>query len=217
MVDEGGRVETVLDWEALERAQRVAWFWHYTNPGVGICRLRETLDTVQVARTTMPDGLFGLVVGEGLRWRIEVNSRLPLAARHATMGHEYGHTLQRRGLAGGFCAPRSALPAVEMEAHAIGAVLTVPAQAVESLALGDLDTARQIAVELLIPVSYVRMRAALAVFLGERAGSRSEASVYLAASMTAHQLWMARMADYLSAKGECPPLSHATTNDVRPL
>lgn len=206
-MDEGGRVETVLDWGALERAQRVAWFWHYTNPGVGICRLRETLDTVQIAQTTMPDDLFGLVVGEGLRWRIEVNRRLPVAARHATMGHEYGHTLQRRGLAAGFCAPRSSLPVVEWEAHTIGAILTVPAQAVRDLALDDLKAARRIAVELLIPSSYVRMRAALAVFLGERNGARSEASVYLAASMVAHQLWMAHMADYLSAKAERPPLS----------
>lgn len=207
---EGGRVEQALDWLALKRAQRLAWAWHATQSGVGICALKNTLRNVQIVRKTMPESLWGLVVGEGLRWRIEINHQLPLAARHATMGHEYGHTLQRRGLIGGFCAPRATLPVVEREAHAIGSILTVPSLAVKHLALGDLDAARRLAVTLTIPVSYVRMRAALGVFLGERTGSEQEASVYLAASMTAHQLWMAHVADYMAAQGKCPPLSEPT-------
>lgn len=195
------RLGVNVDWQALERARRIAFFWHLIRPGVGICALRDTFDNVQVVKEAMPDDMFGFVVGKGMRWRIEVNDRLPLAATHATLGHEFGHTLQRRALDLAFCAPRAGLSIVEQEAHAIGAILTVPYGAVRDLAMGDLDTARRIAVQLTVPVSYVRIRAALTVLLDERPGSRAAAEDYLDFGLLSHQLWMARTSDYLIAQG----------------
>ena len=200
------RLEGAVDWQTLERARRIAWFWHRTHPDYPVCALETMLGTVEVARTGMPDGLFGLVVGAGLRWRVEINDRLPLAAVHATLGHEFGHTLQSRGLAAGFCEPRGGLPIVEREAHAIGALLTVPFNAVEHLWISDRAGERAVATSLCVPASYVRIRSALAVLLHEKDGGIEQASAELNYGLLHHQEWMAGVADLMAAQAESSPI-----------
>lgn len=198
------RLELVANWGTLDAVRRFARIWQ-AWPDAHITRLHKALSLVQVEQTTMPSDLFGCVVGLGkgseTRWRVEINERLPLAASYATLGHEFGHTFQRAGLGFARCAPRASLTAVEQEAHAHGAILTVPLEAVEYLPLGDVVAARRVAVELTLPTSYIRIRAALAVFMDERRGSKDEASRYLNGAMLDHQLWMAHVSEYMTALG----------------
>lgn len=203
------RLEVCADWGALDQVARFARVWHAVG-GWRLADLAQLWDHRAVAVAPLPDDLFGFVVGlggdGGRRWRISINDRLPLAAANATLAHEFGHTFQRVGLGLAHCSPRTGLPLIEQEAHAIGAVLTVPADAVHGLDLDDYDGARALAGALCVPATYATIRAALAVFLGERPGSTSSASAELNLGMLRHQGWMARISDYLSAQAIERPL-----------
>jgi hypothetical protein len=200
------RLERAVDWLTLERVRRFSRVVH-ALPGWkpdGLATLFR--HQVRVDAVELPADLFGFVICENHgdrereRWSITINGYLPLAAANATLGHEFGHCFQREGLAAANCAPRAGLPIVEQEAHAIGALLTVPLAAVRGLRFGDGDERCAIAAALAIPASYVEIRAALAVFLGEMPGQEYQASAHLNWGMLAHQRWMSRIADYLAAQ-----------------
>jgi hypothetical protein len=197
------RFEQEADWETLERVRRFTRIWQ-ALPGWSIDSLPKVFGQVAVARRPLDADLFGFVVGLGAghpdaTWTISLNDRLPLAAATATLGHEFGHTFQKAGLGVSYCAPRTGLPIVEQEAHAFGALLTVPFAAIERLPLGDYAGSAAVAAQLAVPATYVEIRRALSSFFGVLPGSPRDASAYLNGAMLRHQLWMARISDLMRA------------------
>lgn len=202
MVD-GDRFEDQANWGQLEQVRRFTRVWH-SLPGWSLGSLPRVFGAVTVERRPLQPELFGFVVGvragrTDATWAISLNDRLPLAADTATLGHEFGHTFQKNGLGLALCAPCAGLPIVEQEAHAYGALLTVPFAAVEHLALGDHAAAARIGVSIGVPASYVEIRRSLSVFLGGLHDDRRDASAYLNGAMLRHQLWMGWVADLMRA------------------
>jgi hypothetical protein len=199
----GERFEREADWDTLEKVRRFTRVWQ-AMPGWSIDSLPRVFGQVAVEKRPLKADLFGFVVGLGAgrpdaTWAISLNDRLPLAAATATLGHEFGHTFQKAGLGVSYCAPRQGLPIIEQEAHAYGALLTVPFSAVERLPLGDYAASAAVAAALQVPATYVEIRRALAVFFGALPGTPRDASAYLNGAMLRHQLWMARISDLMRA------------------
>jgi hypothetical protein len=206
----GDRFEDLANLQELEKVRRFTRVWQ-ALPTWSLSSLNDIFGHIAVEKRPLGADLFGFVVGvragqPDATWTISVNDRLPLAADRASLGHEYGHTFQQVGLGLALCAPCVGLPIIEQEAHAYGTLLTVPFEAVERLPLGDHAAAARVAVTLQVPATYVEIRRALGVFLGELPGETRDASAYLNGAMLRHQLWMARISDLMRAEGENPPV-----------
>jgi hypothetical protein len=163
--------------------------------------LSRAFSWATIHETPLPGDTFGSVVGlsSSRRWRIDLNDRLPLAARASTLGHEFGHTFQEAGLTRAWCVPGQGLPFVEQEAHVLGAVLVVPLPVVADLTLADYEAQRTRATATSLPRSYLEIRRALAVFLDELPGERADASAHLNGGLLRHARWQRGVSEYLLA------------------
>lgn len=199
------RVEDVVVWGRVEAARGLAVTWQQFY-GAGASWLPKAFSWATIGFARLPDGIFGQVTGllDEDRWQIVIDDRLPVAVAAATLGHEVGHLYQKESLGRAYCQPSVGLPAVEQEAHVLGAILTVPFTAVGSLALGDEWGVRRVAAEIALPASYVELRRGLAVFLGELPGDRRDASAQINLAMLHHARWQRRICDFLLAQTLLP-------------
>lgn len=205
-----GRQDRDLDLDRLATIGRYAEQW--LRFGGHVTTLDRVLTDVSLdVSRTMPPDIFGAIVGlaDGWgewRWRIRLNDQLPIAARNAALGHEYWHYFQPSLREGdeAFCQPYGELPPLEREAHVGGSLWTVRFARVERLALGDTETAAEIATEIQVPKTYVLLRNAAAVLLGEKAGSGRAARALVNSALLEHQVWMSKIAEYLAMKAGRP-------------
>lgn len=197
------RFQTFANWSTLRAVATQAGYLHRGKWRIeDAIRLRgDTKLIYHPSHPTVWGGTVGRNRGDGWRWCIAVNDRLAGAPLTATIGHEIGHTWQQDKIAAGVtmpCEPMRGLSPIEQEAHALGAIWTVPLTA---LPAGKLDGRDVLTImqEQLVPGSYVYMRDSLAVLLDEKAGDRDSALADLNWAMRSHQHWMARVADVMLA------------------
>jgi hypothetical protein len=200
-VDNGGsyadRIEHSVNWDALRNAHTFSRGFHSQTWKVNDLT-EQVFTNIIIDHEPLPIGTFGAIMGHGGHWLIRLNPRLAGPLRTSTYVHEVAHTFQWR-LASGWCDPLAGLSSPdERGAHSIAALLAVP-----FVAIADCDPycapAEAIARYYDVPPTYVHLRNAVSVFLGEKPGDEADASARWNGALMAHQRWMHRAAELLRA------------------
>lgn len=191
------RFELNADWRVIRNAQRFTRLAQTYS--VSLAEMADARG-IGIDRAPLSPSILGMLVASKERiWGAVLNASLDGHETATILAHEIGHSWAQvsGGLAHCRAVPRGR-DTVEETANVIGALHAVPFNAVARLDLWD-GQSFEVARRLGVAPSFVHIRNALGVILGEKSGSRQDAFFALELALLAHDNWVRDVSERLKA------------------